>query len=50
MVTILIAYKVEYSEKDPQQMRANPQSVLICSDVPKKPITENSKFSYWSLT
>ena len=47
MVTILIAYKVESSEKDPRQMWANPQSVLICSDVPKG--THYTKFKVFIL-
>ena len=51
MSTILIAQKVESSEEDrPGKYKQTHRLFLICSDVPKKAIAENSKFSYYLLT
>ena len=50
MSGILIAHKVESSEGDrPSKYEQTHKLMLICSDVPKKAITENSKSPYCLL-
>ena len=51
MAIILTVHKVESSEGDfPSKYEQTHKLMLICSDVSKKAITENSKLSYSLLT
>ena len=50
MSPIVIAHKAESSEGErPSKCEQTQKLMLICSDVPKKATTENSKFPYCLL-